>query len=179
MKKFLVLTLVSICLVLSACGGNDTITKDDAKRIALEQAGFKSEDVRFTRIERDREDGAPVYEVEFYTKDFKEYDYEIDAKSGKVISFDEDAETVDRTQESNADTAIPEGEVITPERAKEIASSKVAGSSVGDIRELEFDTENGKKVYEGKLIYDTTEYEFEIDAKTGEIIKWEKESVFD
>ena len=50
---------------------------------------------------------------------------------------------------------------------------------MGDVREMEFDSENGFLTYEGKLIYDTTEYEFEIDAKTGEIIKWEKESVFD
>ena len=34
-------------------------------------------------------------------------------------------------------------------------------------------------VYEGKIIYNALEYEFEISAATGDIIEWDVESVYD
>lgn len=180
MKKLLVLLLVVLSLTLTSCG-KGLISKDEAKDAALKHAGFKTEDVNFVKTEYDSDDGKSVYEVEFYTKDFKEYDYEIDAKTGEVISFDEDAEDYDKggKNSSTANGNASSGELITVDRAKEIAVKKVPGASVTDIKKFDFDAENGRIIYEGTLVYDKTEYEFDIDAKTGEIIKWEQESVLD
>lgn len=33
--------------------------------------------------------------------------------------------------------------------------------------------------YEGKIIYGDMEYEFTIDANTGEILEWDMDSVYD
>lgn len=65
---------------------------DKAKSIALGDAGLKSSSVTFTTAKLDRDDGRYIYEIDFYTSQ-KEYDYEIDATSGKIL--DRDVEKLD------------------------------------------------------------------------------------
>ncbi len=70
---------------------------------------------------------------------------------------------------------------ITAERAKEIALEKVPGAKTEDIRKFKKDRDDGRYVYEGEILYNKTEYDFEIDAQSGEIISWdqEREKLFD
>ena len=64
------------------------IGEEQAKAIALEKAGLPSSDgVRFDRVELDRDNGIWKYEVEF-KKGFIEYDAEISATDGKIISWE-------------------------------------------------------------------------------------------
>lgn len=177
MKK-IVLLLALATFIFAGCGDETKISADRAKEIALNNAGLTENEVTFVRTEKDRDDGRVVYEVEFYSKDNKEYDYEIDAETGDIISFDEDAENY-LPSSSDVSQNAPQGEVITEERAKEIALEKVPGATDADIREFRKDFDDGREEYEGKIIYNNTEYEFEINAKTGEVITWESESVFD
>ena len=67
---------------------------------------------------------------------------------------------------------------ISEDRAKEIALSKVPGATKENIRGFKKDFDDGRTEYEGEIIYNKTEYEFEIDAETGEIKKWESESIY-
>ena len=60
---------------------------DKAKSIALNHAGLSSSSVKFTKAKLEKEDGRMVYEIEFETSKY-EYEYEIDAKTGKIISHD-------------------------------------------------------------------------------------------
>lgn len=60
---------------------------DKAKSIALKDAGVSSSSAVFTKAKLDRDDGMMVYEVEFYSGD-TEYEYEINATSGKIRSRD-------------------------------------------------------------------------------------------
>ena len=69
----------------------DYIGKARAKEIALDHAGLTYSDVSFVRVELDWDDGRPQYEVEFYSGS-KEYDYEIDAATGKILDVDFDIE---------------------------------------------------------------------------------------
>lgn len=66
---------------------------DKAKSIALKDAGLSDSSVTFTKAKLDREDGIRVYEIEFFTRDM-EYEYEINATSGKIrdkdIEFNDD-----------------------------------------------------------------------------------------
>ena len=64
-----------------------TITEEEAKAIALEHAGLNDGAIKSFSIELDLGDG--VYEVEFYTKGM-EYDYEIDAYTGKILQAEKD-----------------------------------------------------------------------------------------
>ena len=66
----------------------DYIGVDRAKQIALDHAGFREDEVIFSKAKFDKEkddddDDDPEYEIEFY-KDNIEYEYEIDALTGKI-----------------------------------------------------------------------------------------------
>ena len=63
-----------------------------AKSIALSHAGLSEDQVTFVRVKLDRDDGRWEYEVEFY-KGGTEYDYEINATTGAILSYDYDAES--------------------------------------------------------------------------------------
>lgn len=145
--------------------GSAAITEDQAREIALADAGLTAEEVTFLKTQLDRDDGRLVYDVEFYTADYTEYDYEIDAADGTVLSSDFDAEGY---------TAPAEGSTaITADRAKEIALAEVPGATVDDIYEFELDRDDGRLEYEGAIWYDGTEYEFTIDGYSGAIRSWE------
>lgn len=62
-----------------------TITLEDAREIALSDAGLTREQATFTEAEQDREDGISVYEFKFYAGNVA-YDYEINAQTGAVYS---------------------------------------------------------------------------------------------
>ena len=144
-----------------------TITEDKAREIALAHAGLTAGEVTFLKTKLDREDGRLVYDVEFYTADYSEYDYEIDAADGTILSYDFDAEGY--TAPSAGSTAI------TADEAKEIALAEVPGATVDDIYEFELDRDDGRLEYEGSIWYDGTEYEFTIDGYSGAIREWEAE----
>lgn len=76
----------------NSTGSSSYIGVDKAKSIALGDAGLKSSSVIFTTAKLDRDDGRYIYEIDFYTSQ-KEYDYEIDATSGKIL--DRDVEKLD------------------------------------------------------------------------------------
>lgn len=150
------------------------LTADQAKDKALSHAGLKANQVTFVKSKLDWDDGRQVYDVEFYTSDNKEYDYEIDASTGEVINYDFDAEGYAPPATGNGQSGT-----ITADQAKEKALSQVPGAAVSDIREFETDYDDGRLQYEGKICYDGMEYEFEIDGYSGAIRNWEAESMFD
>ena len=146
-------------------GGSAAITEDQAREIALADAGLTAEEVTFLKTKLDRDDGRLVYDVEFYNADYTEYDYEIDAADGTILSSDFDAEGY--TAPADSATAI------TADQAKEIALAEVPGATVDDIYEFELDRDDGRLEYEGAIWYDGTEYEFTIDGYSGAIRSWE------
>lgn len=42
-----------------------------------------------------------------------------------------------------------------------------------NVTNIQLDNEKGRMIYEGRMVYKNTEYKFDIDATTGEVIKWE------
>ena len=74
----------------SGMGSSDAkITKEQAKSTVLSDAGVSEADVTGLRVDLDRDDGVLMYEVDFYVGG-TEYDYEVDAKTGEIISSDKD-----------------------------------------------------------------------------------------
>ena len=57
-------------------------------------------------------------------------------------------------------------------KAISIALKKVKGAKNSNVTDVHLDRENGRMVYEGEIHYNGIEYEFDIDAVTGEIVKW-------
>lgn len=64
-------------------------TIDDAKQIALEHEKLDEKDVVFIKTQTDLENGMRVYDIEFIYNNY-EYDYEISALTGKIISYDKE-----------------------------------------------------------------------------------------
>ena len=147
-------------------GSSANITEDRAREIALADAGLTEADTQYLRTKADYDDGRSVYEVEFYA-DGTEYDYEIAAAGGAILSKDYDAEGLSCQSGSSAEAALTEAEAraIVAERA----------GVEGAFRELKLDRDDGRLVYEGEMRDGRTEYEFEIDAVTGAVLSWEVE----
>ena len=66
-----------------------TITEEDARKIALDYLGLTADQVSRLRTGFEIDDGIPQYDVEFLEGDW-EYEFEIHAETGKILSFDKD-----------------------------------------------------------------------------------------
>ena len=133
--------------------------------IALSHAGIDSSDVMFIQAQEDRDDGQSVYDVEFYAGN-QEYDYEILKSTGDILSYDYNIEGYSQTQES--------GKSVSIEETKKNMLAKVSGASEQNIRIWE-EKDDGRVTYKGQIIYSDTEYDFEVDASTGQILEWSSE----
>ena len=143
------------------------IGEEKAKEIALNHAGLSSSAVTFVRAQLDWDDGRAEYEVEFYSNG-TEYDYDIDAVTGDIRSYDYDAEYYTPSSNTTAQT----GSNISETQAKQIVQNR-AGSSDGTFRQFKLDWDDGRAVYEGEYRVGWTEYDFEIDAATGTVLEWD------
>ena len=76
--------------------------------------------------------------------------------------------------------AAPSGNYIGSEKAQQIAleNAGLSADSVTFIR-THLDYDDGRLEYEGKIIYNSMEYEFSIDANTGNVTGWDVESIYD
>lgn len=105
-RGFIVLTLLMLALLCGCAAGRVSasgnavqastgpagasgaaLTDQDAQRIALDHAGFTPDEVTYLHARYELDDGVPQYEVGFH-KDRWEYDYEIDARTGEILSYD-------------------------------------------------------------------------------------------
>lgn len=156
------------------------ITLEQAKQVALNHAGKTASQVQFVKAYKEWDDGIEKYEIEFIITSnniIYEYDYEI-STSGKIISYDYDAEGYTPNYSGGSSTGSATV-AISEAQAKQIALNKVSGATTSNIYEFKLDRDDGRYKYEGKIIYGTWEYEFEIDANTGNIIEWDRESIYD
>ena len=175
-------------------GDKKQIGAEAAKQIALAHAKVAQKDVTFIKAELDTEDGRAVYDIEFYSGNV-EYDYDIDAVSGEIISNDFDIEDYSIPVQSAAapqQTEVPQQTAVAPapttpvannpsgdigiERAKQIALSH-AGLSQGSVSfvKAELDYEDGVKVYDIEFYSGNVEYDYEINAATGAIISVDRD----
>lgn len=69
--------------------GPQTLTREQAQKIALDHAGFTAEQVKQLHTEYEIDDGIPQFDVEFHQGDW-EYEFEIHAETGKILSYDKD-----------------------------------------------------------------------------------------
>ena len=148
----------------------DTVDEEMAQKIALEHAGVKATDATITKSKLDYEGRRQVYEIEWYAGG-KKYDYEIAVDTGEILSSGYDEKTSGWSGSNSSNVTVSEAD------AKQTALGSVSGATEKDIYEWEFDYDDGRPEYEGKIIYGGTEYDFTIDASSGAVIEWEAESV--
>ncbi len=142
------------------------ITEEKAKEIALENAGVNAAGVSRLKIELDRDDGVVSYEIEFFVgKD--EYDYDIHAETGKILKAEKNDVSI---------LPVESGNLIGEDKAKQIALEK-AGLKAENVTRLkaEYDIDDGVKSYEVEFVSGGFEYDYDIDATSGKILKESKE----
>lgn len=214
-KKILAAAALASAVVLgvfTGCGNGSDIGRDAALEVALNDAGVSESDATRLKVSEDRDDGRKVYEIRFDVAE-KEFDYEIQASDGTIISSDVEINEnyaalqgndtlnnnlaqngTDQTisgQGTNQNQTSGQGQTgtqnrnqnqgnagngpaISQEEAIQIALQRVSGATAQDAR-IELDWDDGRCKYEGEIIYNNIEYDFEIDANSGTILEWSEE----
>lgn len=159
------------------------IGENKAKSTAINFVKVDESAIRLIKVKMDYEDGRMIYDVEFHTSN-AEHEFEIDAITGEILKYDYDENDDDRyvspdrysdtptSSSNNNDTR----KYIGKDAAKSIAfkHANVTDSSVRDL-EAELDREDGRIIYEVDFKSGNMEYEYDIDAYTGEILKYDHE----
>ena len=152
MKKFIIATACVVSLGLVAIGiqqfqataGDASISKEEAKQIATEQYPGT-----VTEVERERENGKEVYEMEITGDEYK-YELKLDANTGKIVKLDE------------------------KEKVQKQINKRSAFYTKFDQAALfgnDSPYDDGMTYYEIEITADKGEVEVEVNAYTGEIIK--------
>ena len=160
-----------------AANGNSTAQSqedslDTAKAAALKDAGLSESDVTFKKTELDHSHGTQVYDIEFYTSDTK-YDYEIDASNGTVLEKNIE-QFQSRTNPTDSTINNSSNDYIGVDRAKEIALNH-AQLSESDVQfaKAKLENDDGEVEYEIEFYSGRTEYDYTIDAVSGNIIEYD------
>ena len=83
----MVLALVMVLALAAGAFAAGRLTKDEAKQIALKEAGVTAAEASFTKARLDYDDGREEYEFEFFANG-KEFDVDVDANTGRVVKFE-------------------------------------------------------------------------------------------
>lgn len=151
----------------TATSSKHTIGAGRAKQVALN----KVPDGEVIYLKQDRDDGRLIYEGKII-KGNAEYEFDIDAYSGDILKWDENYNK-NQTDKPSKKTSANH---ISADRAKEIALNKVPGAKVVSLK---LDKDDSRLIYEGEMYKGNYEYEFEIDAYSGEILNWDSDHIYD
>ena len=157
------------------------IGRDAAAYAAEQYAGTTALDSVTAEVDPELDEFPAHYEVELQTA-WGEFEYLVDAYTGKVLSGQKDLPT---TVSAQNEAAKPSGQKPAPSgtaqdigyaKAKSIALNHagVSESKAYDM-DIELDEEDGKLVYEVEFKSGGMEYDYEIDAATGTILQQEAE----
>ena len=152
------------------------IGRDAAAYAAEQYAGTTALDSVTAEVDSELDESPAHYEVELHTA-WGEFEYLVDAYTGKVLSGQKDLlATAPAGDEAAKPTAPSGGADIGHAKAKSIALNH-AGVSENEAydMEIELDDEDGALVYEVEFKSGNMEYSYEINAATGAILKHETE----
>lgn len=157
-------------IITNATSQNSQINANQAKEIALKDAGVSSSDATFRKAALEKEDGVTVFDVEFETKD-NSYEYTIASNDGDII--DRNVETLNKATNTDSTAAS-----ITLEEAKTKALSD-AGVKESNVTftKTESKTDDGQEVYEIDFRDSTKKYDYTIAKNGGKILEKESEKL--
>ena len=153
------------------------IGKDAAAYAAEQYAGTTALDSVTAEVDSELDESPAHYEVELHAA-WGEFEYLVDAYTGKVLSGQKDLLATASVGNETTKPSAPSGAVqdIGHAKAKSIALNH-AGVSENEAydMEIELDDEDGTLVYEVEFKSGGMEYSYEINAATGAILKHETE----
>ena len=105
MKKLIALIaalMIMICGCTAAFAEQKTLTPEEAKKVVLDSMKLEEEQVIFTKVHLDRDDGRLIYEIEFIFEKV-EYEFDVDARTDRIIESDRDYQDFDRDYDFDYD----------------------------------------------------------------------------
>lgn len=181
--------LVVIALLILIYFKTTFISKNEVKDIVADNMSVSSSDLYFESIDFEMDKG--VYEVEVYYQN-RDYEYKIDAKDGKIIytdfnttdSITNDNSSNNNNSSNNSNTNGSTNNATTAsiplDEAKNIAltNANLTEDAVQFLRtEQEYD--DGVLVYEIDFTHGDFEYDYKINANTGEVVSYDRDSIYD
>lgn len=157
-------------------GSTDFIGETAAKQAAVDHSGVNSANVVWLTAEFDRDDGRFVYELEF-TCDGAKFEYKVDATTGDIVQYErEQFSTGNNGGNGWQGGQNASGSLIGEDAAKSAALSHAGISESSTTRmRVELDHDDGYTLYEVSFNVDRMEYEYKIDAYTGDVLQFESE----
>ena len=169
-------------------GAATEITYEEAREIALKDAGLEGKDVTWfeTQKDKDKKTKTVTWDLGFFLDD-TEYEYEIDISNGQILEKtsekmsaadkaenEQQALTLDSILKANPDVAI------TADLALE-AALKDAGLDLSAVEVVKnnLDNDDGVIIYEIVFTNGGKKYEYDIDANSGAILDKDTESACD
>lgn len=162
-----ILASVSMGSVLAAVTNySQVISMEKAEAIAKS----KVPGATITSIELDHELRGSVYDIEMYLNGY-EYDLKLNATTGAGISIDKEYKN-HKVNQSVTSNNLNKTDVsktkLTANEAQMIALQQVPDA---EVKKIELDEKHGQLVYEIELRKGYSEYDVEIDAITGTVLK--------
>ena len=171
------------------------IGKDAAAYAAEQYAGTTALDSVTAEVDPELDESPAHYEVELHTA-WGEFEYLVDAYAGKVLSGQKDLLTA-FAQNAAPQPAQPSEQKPAPQPAQPSEQKPAPSEATKDIgyakaksialdhagvreaqaydMDIELDDEDGRLIYEVEFKSGNMEYDYEIDAATGAILKHEAE----
>lgn len=174
-KKAIIIIAVLVILLIGALvvginiynniANNTEITKQGAIDIALENANVKESDTTRLTAYLNLDDATKQYDIEFVAGEY-EYEYEIDATTGNILDMSKEKTglNVPKLPDPNSE------EYIGEERAKQIAYDNAGVSEVSFVR-VHLDTDDGIVYYDVEFRSGDYEYNYDVNALTGELLE--------
>ncbi len=168
-----------LSLLLGGCAGAQSQMRflgiEEAKRLATEEAGFSPEKVEFTETALNSRNGIDYYQIEFKAEN-EAYEYDIDALTGVVIDSSVPAAgaALD-SKDSGAGGKDSAGmKMLTEEEAKEkaLAHAGLTNEQAAFVK-CKADHDDGVQIYNVEFYFEDKEYDYDIDAYTGEVIRFD------
>ncbi len=189
-QKIIIIVVVILTLVIAGyllLERSRYLSREDVKNIILGNMNVASDDVFFDSIDLERDNNC--YEVELYYNN-NEYDYKVDAESGKIIYTNfyakpsDDELTIPSSNISDSSTQS----TTTTENRNDIGVDEAmrialedANLKESDVRIIkkERERDDGRYEYDIEFVYNEYEYDYKIDSETGNIIDFSREHIYD
>ena len=173
-KRFLIVpAALLLAASLAGCSANSQASANQsnyigieaAKNAAVNQAQVALADAAFVKSDLSQKNGLSFYEIDFEADGY-DYYYAIDAMTGAVIESKSTA--INQNQQSNNVASSQIDEATAKQKALEHAGVKEDETTFLQVKQ---DYDDGILVYDVEFFVAATnsEYDYEIDAATGEI----------
>lgn len=139
-------------------------SNNNAMQNALNNAGVSSDVATQKKVEYDAEDNK--YDVEFKANGY-EYDYEIDATTGKIIESDKEVD-------DDAPVAQPQTPPQTQQNYNNAIQSAQQQAGVTNAQQVEVDYDDDEGTYEVEFKANGNEYSYDVNAG-GQVVHEEVE----